>query len=113
MLHGTVFEYLRNDAFDARNFFVRKVARPDGSLQVDPKPPLDRHQFGGAVGGAVVLPGLYDGHNRTFFFADYAGLKETRGPGLRQHGADRPDTPSATSAISATPTATSSRSTTR
>ena len=78
-LHGTAFEYLRNDAFDARNFFVRKVARPDGSLQVDPKPPLDRHQFGGAAGGAFVLPGLYDGHNRTFFFADYAGLKESRG----------------------------------
>ncbi len=79
MLHGTVFEYLRNDAFDARNFFVRKVTQPDGSLLVDPKPPLNRHQFGGAIGGALVLPGLYDGHNRTFFFADYAGLKETRG----------------------------------
>jgi hypothetical protein len=78
-LHGTAFEYVRNDAFDARNFFVRKVQRPDGSLQVDPKPPLDRHQFGGAVGGAVVIPGLYDGHNRTFFFADYAGLREKRG----------------------------------
>src|SRR5690349_15762266 len=79
VLHGTAFEYVRNDAFDARNFFVRKVARADGTLQVDPKPPLDRHQFGAAVGGALVLPGLYDGHNRTFFFADYAGLTESRG----------------------------------
>jgi hypothetical protein len=79
MLHGTVFEYMRDDAFDARNFFVRKVPLPDGGLQVDPKPPLNRHQFGGAAGGAVVIPGLYDGHNRTFFFADYAGLKEKRG----------------------------------
>lgn len=78
-LHGTVFEYVRNDAFDARNFFVRKVEVPGGGLQVDPKPPLDRHQFGGAVGGAVVIPGFYDGHNRTFFFADYAGLREKRG----------------------------------
>ncbi|MEP6914293.1 MAG: TonB-dependent receptor [Acidobacteriota bacterium] len=78
-LHGTVFEYLRDDAFDARNFFVRKVPLAGGGLQVDPKPPLNRHQFGGAVGGAVVIPGLYDGHSRTFFFADYAGLKETRG----------------------------------
>ena len=34
-------------------------------------PPLDRHQFGGALGGALVIPGMYDGHNRTFFFADY------------------------------------------
>ncbi len=78
-LHGTAFEYLRNEAFDATNFFVRKVPQPDGTLKVDPKPPLDRHQFGGAVGGALVIPGLYDGHSRTFFFADYAGLKETRG----------------------------------
>ena len=78
-LHGTAFEYVRNDAFDARNFFVRKVAQPDGTLRVDPKPPLDRHQFGGAVGGPLVIPALYDGRNRTFFFADYAGLKETRG----------------------------------
>jgi carboxypeptidase family protein/TonB-dependent receptor-like protein len=78
-LHGTAFEYLRNEAFDALNFFVRKVRLPDGRLQVDPQPPLDRHQFGGAVGGAVVIPGLYDGHSRTFFFADYAGLKEKRG----------------------------------
>ena len=79
LLHGTVFEYLRNDAFDARNFFVRKVSQADGSLVKDPKPPLDRHQFGAAVGGPLVLPGLYDGHNRTFFFADYAGLNEKRG----------------------------------
>jgi hypothetical protein len=78
-LHGTAFEYVRNDAFDARNFFVRKVAQADGRLVVDPKPPLDRHQFGGAVGGPLVIPALYDGHNRTFFFADYAGLKEARG----------------------------------
>jgi outer membrane receptor protein involved in Fe transport len=78
-LHGTAFEYVRNDRFDARNFFVRKVQQPDGRLVVDPKPPLDRHQFGAAAGGALVIPGLYDGHNRTFFFADYAGLKETRG----------------------------------
>jgi Carboxypeptidase regulatory-like domain/TonB-dependent Receptor Plug Domain len=78
-LHGTAFEYLRNDAFDARNFFVRKVVQPDGSLLKDPVPPLDRHQFGGALGGALVIPGLYNGHNRTFFFADYSGLKERRG----------------------------------
>ncbi len=78
-LHGTVFEYLRDDAFDARNFFVRKVPLPTGGLQKDPKPPLNRHQFGGALGGALVIPGIYDGHSRTFFFTDYAGLKEKRG----------------------------------
>ena len=79
VFHGTVFEYLRDDRFDARNFFVRKVALPGGGLRVDPKPPLNRHQFGGAAGGPLVIPGIYNGHNRTFFFSDYAGLKETRG----------------------------------
>jgi hypothetical protein len=54
------------------------VRRPTAAAK-DPKPPLDRHQFGAAVGGPLVIPGLYDGHNRTFFFADYAGLKEKRG----------------------------------
>lgn len=78
-LRGTAFEFLRNDAFDARNFFVRKVVQPDGSLVKDPVPPLDRHQFGGALGGPLVIPGLYDGHSRTFFFADYSGIKERRG----------------------------------
>jgi Carboxypeptidase regulatory-like domain/TonB-dependent Receptor Plug Domain len=78
-LRGTVFEYLRNDAFDARNFFVRKTPQADGTLLKDPVPPLDRHQFGGAIGGALVIPGLYDGHSRTFFFADYAGIRERRG----------------------------------
>ncbi len=78
-LRGTAYEFLRNDAFDARNFFVRKVVAADGTLVKDPVPPLDRHQFGGAIGGAVVIPGLYDGHSRTFFFADYAGIKERRG----------------------------------
>ena len=88
-LHGTAFEYLRDDAFDARNFFVRKTVRPTGRLVVDPKPPLNRHQYGAAAGGPLVIPGLYDGHSRTFFFTDYAGLKREARPGVRQHGADR------------------------
>jgi hypothetical protein len=61
-IHGTAFEYLRNEAFDARNFFART-----GS-----KPPLDRHQFGASLSGPII-------RNRTFFFVDYAGLKEDRG----------------------------------
>jgi hypothetical protein len=62
--HGTVFEFYRDEKFDARNFFAAKAPAP--------KPPLDRNQFGGAVGGPVF-------RNRTFFFFDYAGLRETRG----------------------------------
>ena len=72
---GTVFDFIRNDVFDAHNYFAQRV-RADGSEV--PKAPLRRHQFGGAVGGPLNLPG-YKGTNRTFFFADYSGLKETRG----------------------------------
>ena len=50
-LQGTVYEYLRHDALDARNFFATE------------KPPYKRHQFGGAAGFPLV-------HNRTFFFGD-------------------------------------------
>jgi hypothetical protein len=62
--HGTVFEFYRDEKYDARNFFAAKAPAA--------KPPLDRNQFGGAIGGPVV-------RNRTFFFFDYAGLRETRG----------------------------------
>ena len=61
--HGTAFEYLRNERFDAKNFFALPTA---------PKAPLDRHQFGAALSGPIVK-------NRTFFFVDYAGIKEDRG----------------------------------
>jgi len=62
-IHGTAFEYLRNERFDARNFFALPTAA---------KPPLDRHQFGASLSGPII-------RNQTFFFVDYAGLKETRG----------------------------------
>jgi hypothetical protein len=64
--HGSLWEFVRNDAFDSRNFF---------SLVV---PKLRRNQFGGAVGGPVLLPGIYNGRDRTFFFASYEGLRERR-----------------------------------
>ena len=61
--HGTAFEYLRNEKFDAKNFFALPTA---------PKAPLDRHQFGGALSGPIIK-------NKTFFFVDYSGIKEDRG----------------------------------
>jgi hypothetical protein len=66
-LHGTLYDYLRNTAFDARNFFDPSVA------------PMHRNQFGGTLGGPAVLPGIYDGHDRTFFFFAYEGTREHRG----------------------------------
>jgi hypothetical protein len=61
--HGTAFEYLRNEKFDAKNFFALPTAA---------KAPLDRHQYGASLSGPIVK-------NKTFFFVDYAGLKEDRG----------------------------------
>ncbi len=61
-LHGTAFEFVRNYDFNARNFFA---ATNDG---------LKRNQYGGTVGGPVLIPHLYNGRNRTFFFF---GIQET------------------------------------
>jgi Carboxypeptidase regulatory-like domain len=65
--HGTLFEYLRNDLFDANNWFNNY----DGLS----KTPLRQNDFGGTVGGPVKIPRLYDGQNRTFFFFNYEGLR--------------------------------------
>jgi len=63
--HGALWEYLRNDAFDAANAFT-----PAGTR----KPELRQNQFGGDLGGPVLLP-KYNGKNRTFFFVAYEGLR--------------------------------------
>ncbi len=59
--HGSAYEFLRNSALDARNYF-------DG----DKIPPFKRNQFGGAVGGPIFK-------DRTFFFADYEGVRQAKG----------------------------------
>lgn len=69
-LHGNLFEFLRNDKLDARNFFANPAI---------PKAPLRRNQYGAAVSGPLYIPKIYNGKNRTFFFADYFGLREIRG----------------------------------
>lgn len=60
--HGTLYEFLRNSALDANNFFNNRAHIP--------RPTFQRNQFGGTVGGPVYIPRVYDGHNRTFFFFD-------------------------------------------
>ena len=63
-LHGSLYEFLRNDVLDANNFFSNALGAP--------KPVRKRNQFGVAVGGPLV-------RNRTFWFADYEGLREREG----------------------------------
>jgi hypothetical protein len=61
LFHGSAYEFLRNSALDARNFFDA------GKI-----PPFKRNQFGGALGGPIIK-------NRTFFFADYEGIRQSKG----------------------------------
>ncbi|HEX4997706.1 MAG TPA: carboxypeptidase-like regulatory domain-containing protein [Terriglobia bacterium] len=60
-IHGSLFEFLRDDTFDAPNYFARN----------SPVPPLRQHQFGGALGGPIQ-------RDRTFFFLSYEGLRMDR-----------------------------------
>ncbi|HXH68234.1 MAG TPA: TonB-dependent receptor [Candidatus Limnocylindrales bacterium] len=73
-LHGSAFEFVRNAAFDARNYF-------DHTNPLDPRriPPFVRNEFGVTIGGPVALPGIYDGRGKTFFFGAYAGFRQVLG----------------------------------
>src|SRR5581483_6329039 len=64
--HGRVWEFLRNDKLDARNYFDKA------------KPPYRQNQFGAVVSGPVLLPG-YDGKDRTHFMFSYEGLRISKG----------------------------------
>lgn len=66
-LHGSLYEFLRNDALDARNAFATQVASNTGRI----KPVLRYNQYGGTVGGPIFIPKVYDGRNKSFFFFGY------------------------------------------
>ena len=68
-LHGSAWDYLRNTAFDARNYFLPASQS---------KPFFHQNQFGGAIGGPVIIPKLYNGRNKTFFFGAYQGWRYSR-----------------------------------
>ena len=68
-VHGSAFEYVRNNFFDARNFFNVRT-NPDGSL--NPQSPFKNNQFGASLGGPIIK-------NRTFFFWAYEGQRERVG----------------------------------
>lgn len=67
--HGTLFEFLRNSALDAKNYFDRP----------DPEkiPPFKRNQYGATVGGPVILP-KFSGKDRLFFLFNWEGLRERK-----------------------------------
>src|ERR1017187_5182709 len=65
--HGGLFEFIRNDKLDARNFFAL-------TRQI-----LKRNQFGGDLGGPLTIPHIYDGKDRTFFFFNFEGQRLRQG----------------------------------
>jgi hypothetical protein len=65
--HGGIFEFIRNDKLDARNYFSATRAI------------LKRNQFGGDIGGPLTIPHLYNGKDKTFFFVDYEAQRLRQG----------------------------------
>jgi hypothetical protein len=72
--HGSLFEFVRNSAFDARNFFDRQSIANPGRI-----PPFRRNEFGFTNGGPLILPGVYDGRGKTFYFGEYQGFRQVLG----------------------------------
>lgn len=70
-LHGSLYEFMRNDVLDAKAFF---------SVTKDK---LRRHQFGATFSGPVYLPKMYDGRNRTFFLFTWDSLRLINGKSVR------------------------------
>ena len=66
-LHGTAFEFLRNDAFDAKAPFQSAI------------PELRQNQFGFVLGGPIYIPKVYDGRNKSFFLVNYEGWRIRNG----------------------------------
>lgn len=75
-LHGTFWEFLRNDKLAAKDYFLNFQLPPgarEGSKSV-----LRRNQFGAFVSGPVILPKIYNGKDKTFWSFNYEGRRETR-----------------------------------
>jgi hypothetical protein len=70
-LHGSAYEFIRNSSLDANDFFL--------NLASASKPQFQQNNFGASLGGPVALPHLYHGHDKTFFFINYEGLRSRQG----------------------------------
>jgi len=70
--HGSAYDFIRNEAFDANNFF--------NNARNIPRAIYKQHDFGASAGGPVWIPKLYRGKNRTFFFWSYEAFRNWDGP---------------------------------
>src|SRR5262249_6830215 len=69
--HGSLYEFLRNDALDANRFFSNKLNQH--------KAVYKQHDFGVSAGGPIIIPKLVHGKNKDFFFASYEGFRIRQG----------------------------------
>jgi hypothetical protein len=63
--HGTAYDFLRNSKLDANDFFANRAGSGKGSFK--------RNQWGGTIGGPIVLPKIYNGKDKSFFFFGFEG----------------------------------------
>ena len=75
--HGSAFEFLRNDIFDAENFFQNYFNAPGQARSK--KDSLRQNNFGGVLTGPFWIPKIYDGHNKTFFMVNYEARLRRQG----------------------------------
>src|SRR6185436_1765520 len=68
-LHGNVVEFIRNDAFDARPYFLNPALK---------KTALRQNQYGFELDGPVYIPKIFDGRDKTFFMGSFEGLRTKR-----------------------------------
>jgi hypothetical protein len=73
-LHGSAYEFFRNTVLDAYNYFP---AKENGVII---NPPYKLNQFGGTIGGPVVVPHFYNGRDKTFFFFSAEDLQQRSSP---------------------------------
>jgi hypothetical protein len=72
--HGSVFEFVRNSAFDARNYFDHPTPAYPGRI-----PPFRRNEFGFTNGGPIFVPHLFDGRKSSYYFVQYQGFRQVLG----------------------------------
>ena len=74
-LHGSLYDFARDDVFNANSWDANRRGSPRGSFTL--------HQFGGTVGGPISIPKVYDGKNKTFFFFNYDAERQYNDGALR------------------------------
>ncbi|MGB6745597.1 MAG: TonB-dependent receptor [Terracidiphilus sp.] len=72
--HGSAYEFVQNQLFNANDYFSNLYGKPKGVFH--------NNIFGGSVGGPVLLPKFYNGHNKSFFFLNYEGKRNSSSSNL-------------------------------